>query len=142
MKKVFFGKNILLLVVITAILTTVSINKVMASGGNPPSKEIPVQISYLGEKNLLPVFELLIDNEGNNDYSIIIKDELGNILHVETANTTKIVRKYGLDASYVEMAGTIFEITNKTTGATHVYKISTEVKKEENITVSRVYSIQ
>lgn len=131
--------NKALSIILTGFFVIACSMTVLASGEKSRSIDLPIQISYIGEKNLLPVFEIQIDNLEESDYIIGVKDANGILLYSEKLSTKKIIRKYVLEADDLEMMGTTFEVTNKKTNETSVYKISRQVK-EENIIVTRSYT--
>jgi hypothetical protein len=138
MKKNHYLSKVVSIILTGVIIINSSIN-VLANGEKPKSTDFPVQITYIGEKNLLPVFEIQIDNLEADDYIIFVKDANGVLLYSEKLTTKKIIRKYVLEADDLEMMGTTFEVTNKKTNETSAYKISRQVK-EENIIVYRAYT--
>jgi hypothetical protein len=100
-------------------------------------KDVPVQMSYLGQKNQMPVFELQIDNNEDNNYVINIKDGSGRLLFSEKLSAKKISRRYLLEADELEMMGTTFEVINNTTSEVSNYKVNKYQRVEEKISVGR-----
>jgi hypothetical protein len=127
-------------VLVTLTIIIFSISNSLASplyAGKGKEKDVPVQISYLGQKNEMPVFELQIDNEEENNFIINIKDGNGRLLFSERLGTKKIIRKYLLEADESEMMGTTFEVINIKTNETSNYKVNKFQKVEEKITVGK-----
>jgi hypothetical protein len=53
----------------------------------------------VGQINQCPVFQIVFDNQNNNEYQVVLKDKYGTILHDEFVSGKHIVRNYMLDLS-------------------------------------------
>jgi hypothetical protein len=129
-----------LAIILTGIFITLGSTVLLANETKPSTADLPVRINYMGEKNLLPVFEIQIDNGEESDYFIVIKDAGGVSLYTEKLNAKKISKRFVLEADDLEAMGTSFEVTNKKTNETSVYKIFRQIKDEDTLVVYRSYT--
>jgi HAMP domain-containing protein len=114
-------------VLITAITLFLS-NIAQANAVDPIEKisNAVAEIEYAGKINNQPAFRLVIKSRDIEDYSIIIKEEDGEILFRERIKGSQISRTYKLDVEDLDrIIGTTFEITNRATNITTTYKINT-----------------
>jgi hypothetical protein len=139
MKKMQYLKKAVFVTVMgfLSVTTTVMANEKTPVGSKVDSN---VRVSYIGVQNNLPVVELQLNGAETTDYFVNVKDENGVLLFSEKLSGTKITRKYILQSEEIEVAGTTFEITNRKTNETNVYKVLRQVKQEEILSVTKVYS--
>lgn len=126
MKKLM--NNYRLLAVAAAVMVSTGFATVaQASGGN---NKAPFELKWIGNQNESPVFKLALNNETAGDYSIVIKDESNQVLYAEKLKGSNLTRLYQLQNQGFDESETkiIFEITDRSTNKTVVYKVSTAVE--------------
>jgi hypothetical protein len=114
-------------VLITAITLLLS-NIAQANALDPIEKisNAVAEIEYAGKINNQPAFRLVIKSSDVEDYIITIKEDDGEILFRERLKGSQISRTYKLDAEDLNrISGTMFEVTNRATNITTIYKINT-----------------
>jgi hypothetical protein len=92
------------------------------------------EITFVGNSDNLPVFQLALNNSENSQYFITIRNSERKILLYEKLNGTRILRNYKLyteDISKTE--GTTFEIVNKKTKETVKYTVKGHQLIVENV---------
>lgn len=57
------------------------------------------EIHEVGKINQCPVFQIVFENQNNNEYQVVLKDKYGTTLHEEFVSGKHIVRHYMLDLS-------------------------------------------
>ena len=57
------------------------------------------EIHEVGQINQCPVYQLVLENQCNSEFQIVLKDKDGTILHDEFVSGKHIVRNYMLDLS-------------------------------------------
>jgi hypothetical protein len=57
------------------------------------------EIHEVGQINECPVYQLVLENQRNSEFQIVLKDKDGTILHDEFVSGKHIVRNYMLDLS-------------------------------------------
>ncbi len=94
-----------------------------------------VELKYVGKTNEQPKFRLAIND--NSAYTVTIKEETGEVLYTEklAGNVNRTYRLESDDKERIE--GTIFEVTNRTTNVTTVYKIKNMTETVEKMVVAK-----
>lgn len=80
-------------------------------------------ISYLGNIESYPVFELKMDNLVADEYDVKITDINSHILYQENLKGTNLTRKYRLDVDVEDLKNIRFTVTSKSTKETRTYQI-------------------
>ena len=97
------------------------------------------QFEYLGKTKNLPVFRLVIENPSLTIFSIIVKDDQGDIIYSESLRGNSIARTYKLDTDNTDLInGTSFHLTNTSNHLTTVFKVQQLTKNVEEINVTKV----
>jgi hypothetical protein len=124
-------------VALTALCMLSFSNASMANNGG--KDKASAELKFVGKSDNLPTFRLLLSNSDVVEYQVTVKEANGEVLFSETLKGNNISRIYKLDAENPEwISGTTFEITNKATNVTTVYKISTQTKTEERMEISQL----
>jgi hypothetical protein len=105
---------------------------------NPPNASSAIELVYVGKLNNHPTFELQFNNQEASAYWVTVKDENGDVLYTEKLMGKNISRKYNLQAEEAGVNGTSFEVFNRTTNETKVYKISKHVKTQEELVINKI----
>ena len=104
----------------------------------------PMELKFIGKTSNNPVFQLNLNNNEAEEYSIRIKDENFEVLYSEKikAKGANFSRNYGLDIEKDELNapgfGITVEVTSAKTHKTQVYKISSHITVNENIVVAKL----
>lgn len=102
-------------------------------------KNNQVELQYAGKSYEQPKFRLAINDDSNAEYVVTIKEATGEILFSEKLNGRQTNRTYQLDSDDAErILGTTFEVTNKKTNVTSVYKVSNITRTEESMSVTKL----
>lgn len=110
----------------------------MAVAGTDEKNDF-VELQYAGKAFEQPKFRLAINDDSNAEYVVTIKEATGEILFSEKLNGKQVNRTYQLDSDDAErILGTIFEVTNKTTNVTSVYKVSNISRTVESLAVTKL----
>jgi hypothetical protein len=89
------------------------------------------QLQYIGKDADLPVFRLVLNNTA--EYSVTVKEGNGDVLFTEKIKSGTTSRIYKLDTDNAdEINGTTFEVVNKNTKETAVYKLKNVSATVEN----------
>lgn len=121
---------------------TMLFNNIALANGVTPIEKISkaiADIEYAGKIGDQPAFRLVIKSSEVEDYIVVIKEVDGEILFRERLKGSQISRTYQLDAEDTErISGTTFEVTNRATNVTTVYKISNFKSFTENIVIAKL----
>ena len=126
-------------VIVLAGAFTLLFNNMAVAGTDEKNTNSLVELQYTGKSNQQPMFRLAInDNTENASYTVVIKEENGDLLFSEKING-KATRTYMLDSDDNDrIQGTTFEVTNKATNITTTYKISKLTKTVESIELAKL----
>jgi hypothetical protein len=137
MKKVM--NNYRLLAIAAAVMVSTAFGTVAQASSGP--NKAPFEFKWIGNQNESPVFKLALNNTTAGDYSIVIKDENKQVLYAERLKGSNITRLYQLQNQGTEDvdADILFEITDRSTNTTVVYKVSTSVlfQRATEITITQ-----
>jgi len=133
MKRVMKNKNMMIIAVI-AMLTLGTATVVSAT----PLNDEPVEIKYLGSVKNQPIFQLNLST-GNEkaEYIVTIKDEFGVELYSERIKGGNVTRKYRIDTDEVSLSGISFEVLNKQTAETSVYKVNSTTRTLQDVSIAK-----
>lgn len=97
------------------------------------------QLEYLGKTKNLPVFRLVIENPSLTIFTVIVKDDSGDVIYSESLQGNSIARTYKLDTDNTDLInGTSFHLTNTSNHLTTVFKVQQLTKNVEEINVTKV----
>jgi hypothetical protein len=92
------------------ILFLISFN--LFSGDRSPQRP-SFEIYAAGNINQCPVYQLILENEKNNEYQIVLKDKTGTVLHEEYVSGKHVIRNYMIDIYDLGNMDVIIEINNR-----------------------------
>lgn len=99
--------------------TTVSLANKSTSENNK------AELQFVGKDKSLPLFRLILNSDNPAVYEVNVMEENGTVLLTEKLEGKNISRTYKLNTDdYTMVNGTTFEVTNKQTNITEVYKVS------------------
>lgn len=110
---------------------TLSFTTVTLAGKDPKDGNA-AELLYIGRDANLPIFRLVLNNS-SAEYIITVREANGGVIFSEKLKTGTASRTYKLDSENAdEINGTSFEVVNKTTKETTIYKIKNLSKTVEN----------
>lgn len=127
--------------VIITIAAVLSLSFTTATTPNNDSTDkAQAGLNFVGKTENQPVFRLVFDNNDAHQIVVIVREANGAILFSEKLKSGTKARVYQLDAENTEMiSGTTFEVVNKTTKETTVYKIKNyEVLTQTGVTIAKL----
>lgn len=126
-----------MMVTLTAIFTLAFSTATFAN--KEPQDSNAAQLHFVGKVENLPVFRLVLNNSVSEEYVVTVKELNGDVLFSEKLKKGTSSRVYKLDTENADLiTGTTFEVTNKTTNKTTVYKISSVSRTVENVTIAKL----
>ena len=106
---------------------------------NELSENSVSELKFAGRVENSPLFRLVLNNPSSADFLITVRESNGDLLFSEKLSGSAISRVYKLDTDNSELiSGTTFEVTNKTTNRTTVYKIKNLTTTVENLTIAKL----
>lgn len=128
--------NIRAIAIALVALFTVSFSFPAFAGNDPENPA--VELKFIGNLNSQPVYQLNVNNLTDAEYTIIIKDQMGEVLYSERAKGSNISRKFMLNTSEVSEDDLRFEIINRKSNQTTVYEINKSTKVIQDVVVNKV----
>lgn len=127
----------MMVIAMTAVFTLSFSSVTLASKDSTDNSTAEFQ--FVGKVENLPVFRLVLNNDNAADYQVTVKEENGEVLFTEKLKGANISRMYKLDTDNRDLiSGTTFEVTNKTTNQTTVYKIKNLTRTIDNVTIAKL----
>ncbi len=122
-----------------ALATVITLGVNNTSFAADKKSDVPSELKFVGKSESLPVFQLNLNNSVSGEYVITIKEASGNVLYTEKVSGENISKRFKLDAADAEIfTGTTFEVTNKVTNQTTVYKVSNSTKVVEDVVIAKL----
>lgn len=134
MKKIFMNNRLIAIAFMTVFSTAMS--PAMANEKNPV---LPIEIKYVGKVQNNPVFQLFVAGNGvQDDFTINIKDEFGNSLHMENIKAESFTKKFMLAIEELGDYSIQFQVTSRKTKKTVVYAINSSTRNVEEVKVNQL----
>jgi hypothetical protein len=100
---------------------------------------LPVEFTFIGNMKSQPVYQLTINGQpGNNEFSVIIRDEYGNILYWENTKSGTFAKKFLFNTDEIGSNTLQLEVYSRKTKESVLYKISNESRLNQELTVYKV----
>ena len=104
-----------------------------------PKDSNAVGLHFVGKVENQPLFRLVLNNDTQAEFLVKVKDANGDEIFSEKLKGGSISRMYKLDTQNGDpISGTTFEVTNKATSSTVVYKINNVSKMVDNFTIAKL----
>ena len=120
MKNVTKNLSIVALLVAFTLATTASFASTKPEN---PATASTIELKFIGKHENQPIFELNLANAEADEFTIIIRDEYGNLLYNGKAKGTNITRKFMLNDEIGD-TNLFVEVRAKKNSKTETYKIS------------------
>ena len=125
-------------VLYTGLLALLSFGNTASLLAQPPKKVPAVRISYAGTMNESPLFRIQFENESQETYHLILKDNEGNILYAEKFRDKKFSKGFLLEDVELQKAGLSFVINNYAEKQSEVYEINKKSLSVEEYVITRL----
>ena len=134
MKKVIINTRILAIAAATIFTTALSTPALATE----EKKAIPVELKFAGNIGEQPTFLLNFTNADQNAYTIVVRDEFGNVLYRDNVKGSgNITRKFVLNTEELGDVNIQFEISGKKTDKTVVYEVNKQSRLVEDLVISK-----
>lgn len=130
MKK--YGIIAIALVALTVGLSTATL------ANDEGGKNTVTELKFIGNLENQPVFQLSLSGAEEDEYSIIFRDETGNVLYADKVKGANITKKFMLKAEEIGDATLNVVVKSKKTGKTEVYSINRSHSYVEETVVNKV----
>ena len=130
--------NFKMMVIAMTAVFTLSFSSITLAGKDSTDNS-NAEFQFVGKVENLPVFRLVLNSENTANYQVTVKVDNGEVLFTERLKGSNISRMYKLDTDNTDLiSGTTFEVTNKTTNQTTVYKINNLTRTIDNVTIAKL----
>ncbi len=138
MKKIIMNNRSMAIALLT--LFTVALSPVVNATEKKPV--ITAEIKFVGKVQNNPVFELTVPGAGvQEEYTVSVRDEHGNVLHIETIKATGFTKKFMLsleenndDTNYSIQ----FVISTRSNKKSAQYSVNNNTRNIEEVVVTRL----
>jgi hypothetical protein len=134
MKKVSMNARILA-IALAATFTTAFSSPALA---NEEKKAIPVELKFVGNIGAQPAFTLNFTNIEESEYTIVVRDENGNVLYRDKVKGGNISKKFLLNTEELGDVAVQFEITGKKNEKTVIYEVNKKSRLVEDLVINKM----
>ncbi|THU38004.1 hypothetical protein FAM09_15060 [Niastella caeni] len=96
------------------------------------------ELKFIGNMENQPVFELSLNNSEEDEYTVIFRDELGNVLYSDKFKGAGITKKFLLKSEEFGDAALNVVVKSKNRNTTEVYSINRSHSYVEETQVNKV----
>jgi hypothetical protein len=97
------------------------------------------QLTKISDVNNQPVFQLKLNNNQKNTYTLVVKDLSGVVLHEEKITDAKAVRNFTLDSDAFSNASTlIFDVRNNSNNINTLFEVKNTTRVVNDVIVINV----
>jgi hypothetical protein len=109
-----------------------------ALAANEEKKAIPVELKFVGSIKDQPLFHLVFTGTEENEFTIIVRDEFGDVLYKDNVKGTSFTKKFLLNVEELGDTEVKFEITGKNFEKPVVFEINKQSRLVEDLVVNKV----
>ena len=136
MKKIFNNGRLIAIAFFT-VFTAASVPAALANDSS--SKDLPVELKFIGSINNQTIFQLKITgNTLQDDYTLIIRNETGNSIYRENIKAGSFSKKFLFDTEELGDETLLFEVICRKTNKSAVYRINRQYHYSEEVLVSKL----
>ena len=134
MKKIISNNRIIAIALIT-VFSLATVPAALANG----SKEVPAELSYVGQIKSHQLFQLSVAGDALNDeFLILIKDDFGNLVYKENIKSASFTKRFLFDAEELSSYPLHFEVFSKKTKKSVVYAINSNISQVESVVIKEL----
>ena len=105
---------------------------------NDDKKVIPVELKFIGNIQNQPLFHMTFNSTEQSEYTIIVRDEYGNVLYKENVKGGTFTKKFLLNTEELGDAELKFEVSGKDYEKPVVFEINKQSRFVQDVLVSKV----
>jgi hypothetical protein len=105
---------------------------------NDKDTVIPVELKFIGNLQNQPLFHMIFNGTQESVFTIIVRDQVGNVLHKETVKGTSISKKFLLNTDELGDADLKFEISSKSYDKPVVFEINKQSRFVQDVVITRM----
>jgi hypothetical protein len=124
------------LAIVALVVTLAFITPVLANDGGKDDHK--TELKFIGNMENQPVFELNLTNKEEDEYTVVFRDEYGNVLYNEKFKGAGVTKKFLLKSEEFGDAALNVTVKSKKGNTTEVYSINKSHSYVEETQVSKV----
>ena len=133
--KTIFKNNRLIAIALITVFSLATVPAALANG----SKEVPAELSYVGQIKNHQLFQLSVaGSDLNDEFTILIKDDFGNLVYKENIKSVSFSKRFLFDAEELSNNPLHFEVFSRKTKKSVVYSINSSVHQVENVLIKEL----
>jgi hypothetical protein len=105
---------------------------------NDEKKVIPVELKFIGNIKNQPLFHMTFNSTEESEYTIVVRDEYGNVLYKETVKGGIFTKKFLLNTEELGDAELKFEVSGKNYEKPVVFEINKQSRFVQDVVVNKV----
>lgn len=105
---------------------------------NDKDTVIPVELKFIGNLQNQPLFQMVFNGTQESQFTIIIRDQFGSILHKEIVKGASISKKFLLNTEELGDADLKFEVSSKAYDKPVVFEINKQSRFVQDVVVTKV----
>lgn len=134
MKKVMINTRVLAI----ALAASFSVAFASPAMANEEKKVIPVEMKFAGTIKDQPLFLLVFNNGQEQDFTITVRDQFGDILYRENIKASNTTRKFMLNTDELGESMVKFEISSKSYNKPVVFEVNRQSRVIEDVVVNKL----
>lgn len=135
LNKIFKNNRVIAIAFMTVFTTGVSLP--VSAGGEKPA--VPVEMKFNGLVNNQPVFEMKFSGSAEqNQFTISIRDEYGNVLYRENIKGETFSKKFLLNTDEIEDNTLVFEVFCSQTKQQVSFEVNRHERFVQDIAIHQV----
>lgn len=137
MKKIFSNNRLIAIAFFTVFSVAAAPFAMAADSIN--NRVMPVELKLVGSMNNHPIFQLsYAGNAGQDEFTIVIRDENGNSLYRENIKGESFTKKFLLNRDEIGDGTLRFEIYSKKLSKTIVYEVNRSTREVEDVVINKL----
>lgn len=105
---------------------------------NDEKKVIPVELKFVGNIKNQPLFHMTFNSTEESEYTIVVRDEYGNVLYKEIVKGGIFTKKFLLNTEELGDAELKFEVSGKNYEKPVVFEINKQSRFVQEVVVNKV----
>ena len=124
------------LAIVALVVTLAFITPALANDGGKDDHK--TELKFIGNMENQPVFELNLTNKEEDEYTVVFRDEYGNVLYNEKFKGAGVTKKFLLKSEEFGDAALNVTVKSKKGNTTEVYSINKSHSYVQETQVSKV----
>jgi hypothetical protein len=121
-----------------ALVTVLSVAFSTPALAGDETKVIPVELKFIGNVQNQPLFHMTFNSTDDSEFTIIVRDQVGNILYKDVVKGKNISKKFMLNTEELGDAELKFTVTSKSYEKPVVFEVNKQTRFVQDVVVNKV----